>query len=145
MDLDDITAAIAAGDLDGQLEQLVAAVVDRVRSGAVDVRWRIRFDGDEWTQDTITLGELKFAEQHCHVDDPARGRRRATRIDIDPRVYAEHVLALVTGHLHKVRGLSLKDAIAKAEAITAENLEAMVDEYEVVLPPKDGSPASTTS
>ena len=47
MDVDDITAAIAAGDLDGQLEPIVAAAVSRVREGAVEMRWRIRFDGDD--------------------------------------------------------------------------------------------------
>ncbi len=149
MDVDDITAAIAAGDLDGQLEPIVAAAVARVREGAVEMRWRIRFDGDEWTEDSVTLGELKFAEQHCHVDAyNDRGlpyRRRATRVEIDPRVHAEHALALIIARLTKVDRVGLAEATKRAEAITAADLAGIVGEYEVVRPKDAGSPESTTS
>lgn len=145
MNLDDIVAAISAGDLDGSLERVVAAVVARVRAGAVEFMWRITYEGDEWTQQSVTLGELKFAEQHAFVSDERGNRRRATRIEIDPRITAEHAVALVIAHLHKAQGLPLQDAVKRAEAITAEDLETMVDEYEVVRGPKDDSPASTSS
>lgn len=142
---DAVVEAIDAGHLDGHLETIVAAMVSRVRAGAIDVMWRIRYDGDEWTQQSVTLGELKFAEQHCHVVAPDVGRRQATRIEINPLVTAEHALALVVAHLHKAQGVPLADAVKRAEAITASELDAMVDEYEVVRPPKGGSLASTSS
>lgn len=149
MELDDVLAAIADGDLDGSLDQLVAAVVARVQDGRVRFPWRIRFDGDEWTEQSVTAGEMKFAEGVCYVDGvDDRGRpfrRRATRHEINPRGTAEHAIALLVAHLHKVKGLSLKDAVARAEAVTADELDEMVDEYEVVRPPKDDSGPSTTS
>lgn len=148
MDLDDVLAAVADGDLDGNLDRIVAAVVQRVQDGQVSFKWRIRFDGDEWTQQSVTAGEMKFAEGHCHVEGvDERGhpwRRRATYHEIDPRITAEHALALVIAHLHKAQDLPLRDAVKRAEAITIEELDGMVDEYEVVNPPKDDSPASTT-
>ncbi len=143
MDLDDITTAIAAGEFDGRLDQIVAAAVERVQAGAVSMPWRLRLDGDEWTQQSVTVGELAFAEQLCWVDTP-QGRRHATRAEIDPRVRTDHLLALVVAHLHKAQGLSLRDATTRAEAITADELDGIVGEYEVVRPPKDGSPAPTS-
>jgi hypothetical protein len=145
VELDDVTTAIAAGELDGQLEPLVAAVVARVRAGAVDIRWRMRYEGDEWTQDSVTLAELKFAEQHCWTFEQGVGRRRATRVEINPRVTAEHALALLIAHLTEAQGMPLHEATKRAGAVTAAELDGIVDEYEVVKPPKDGSAASTTS
>ncbi len=133
MDIDDITTAIAAGDFDGRLDQIVAAAVERVQAGAVSMPWRLRLDGDEWTQQSVTVGELAFAEQLCWVDTP-QGRRHATRAEIDPRIHSDHVLALVVAHLHKAQGLSLRDATKRAEAITAAELDGIVGEYEVVRP-----------
>lgn len=140
---DSVVEAIKDGTLDGHLETVVSAMVDRVRAGAIEIMWRIRYDGDEWTQQSVTLGELKFAEQHCHVIE-AGGRRPASRIEINPRVTAEHALALIVAHLHKAQGVALSDAVKRAESITATELDAMVDEYEVVRPPKDDSILSTT-
>lgn len=142
---DEVVEAIHEGALDGHLETIVAAMVNRVQAGAIEIVWRIRYDGDEWTQQTVTLGELKFAEQHCHVVDAAGQRRQATRIEINPRVTAEHALGLIVAHLHKAQGVPLAEAVKRAEAITAADLDVIVDEYEVVRPPKDGSPASTSS
>lgn len=142
---DEVVEAIHAGTLDGHLETIVAAMVDRVHAGAIEIMWRIRYDGDEWTQQTVTLGELKFAEQHCHVADPDGRRRQATRLELNPRVTAEHALGLIVAHLHKAQGVPLADAVKRAEAITATELNAMVDEFEVVRPPKDDSTASTSS
>ena len=144
MDLDDITTAIGAGEFDGRLDQIVAAAVERVQAGAVAMPWRLRFDGDEWTQESVTVGELAFAEQLCWIDTP-NGRRHATRAEIDPRIRTDHVLALVIAHLHKAQGVPLRDATKRAEAITATDLDGIVGEYEVVRPPKDGSPAPGTS
>lgn len=147
MDVTDVVSAIADGQLDGQLDDIVLAVVDRARTGATSFYWRIRADGDEWTQETVTLGELKFAEPHCKVSDPRTGLRRAQIHEIDPRTSAEHLVALLTAHFLKVDGLPLADALKKAEHYPASALAEMVGEYEVVNPPKDAeaSTASTTS
>lgn len=147
MDVSDVVAAIADGQLDGNLDDVVLAIVDRARTGATSFYWRIRADGDEWTQETVTLGELKFAEPHCKVSDPKVGVRRAQIHEIDPRASAEHLVALLTAHFLKVDGLPLSDAIKKAENYPASALAEMVGEYEVPAAPKgDGaSTASTTS
>lgn len=144
---DEIIDQIAAGDHDGRLGDLVVAIVGRHRAGGVAFLWRITLDGDEWTEESVTLGELKFAEQHCHVTNEDGRYRRATRHEIDPRGTGEHALALIIAHLHKAQGQTLADATKRAEAVTAAELAEIVDEYEVVRPPKDDpdSTASTTS
>lgn len=141
-DLDAVLAAIAAGDYDGDLDAIALAMVERARSGAVEFFWRIRLDGDEWTQETVTLGELAFAERVCKVtyqDEHGRTRTRPALMDeINPRAYAEHLAALLTAHFHKADDLPLADAIKKAESYPRKVLKDAVDEYEVVAAPKDG-------
>lgn len=147
MDVVDVTTAIEAGDLDGHLDDVVLAIVDRARSGATTFYWRITADGDEWTQETVTLGELKLAEQHAKFTDVMGRTRRATMAEIDPRGSAEHLVALLIAHFVKADGHSLSDAVKKAENYPASSLAEMVGEYEVVRPPKDdaASTASATS
>jgi len=144
VDLVDITTAIEAGELDGHLDDIAAALVDRVRTGATAFYWRITIDGDTWDQETVTLGELKFAEQHAKVTDATGRLRRAAFAEIDPRSSAEHLAAILTAHFHKADGLPLTDAVKKAENYPASALIEAVGEYEVVRPPKDDA-ASTAS
>lgn len=148
-DTQTIIDEIVAGAHDGSLDDIVVAVVERAKTGEVLFPWRIRFDGDEWTQESVTLGELKFAEQHCHVTDVLPGgmtrQRPATYREINPRANAEHALALVMAHLHKAQGVPLGEAVKRAEAITHTELNDMIDEYEVPGRPKAASEPSTTS
>jgi len=146
VDLVDVTTAIEAGDLDGHLDDIVLAIVERARTGATAFYWRITIDGDEWTQETVTLGELKFAEQHAKVVDQYGRTRRAGMAEIDPRGSAEHLVALLTAHFLKADGLPLSDAVKKAENYPASVLAEAVGEYEAVRP-KDAtaSTGSTTS
>lgn len=148
-ELDEFIEAIEAGGFDGHLDRIASACVDRVRSGAVEMAWRLRFDGDEWDAETVTVGELKFAEAHCTVsgvDERGRPwRRRATFHELDPRGNAEHLVALLTAHLHKTRGLPVTEAVDRAEALTARDLADVVSEYEIVRPPKDDAGTPTTS
>lgn len=143
--------AIAAGDHDGRLDEIVLAVVERAKEGAVAFPWRLTLDGDTWTQESVTLGELKFAEGQCHVTEDLGGgmtrQRKATFREINPRSNAEHALALIIAHLYKAQQVPLADAIKRAEAITFTELNEMTDEYEVPGRPKgDGtSGPSTTS
>lgn len=145
-DLDAVIAAIAAGDYDGKLSEIADAIADRIRPGVVDVFWRIRLDGDEWTQETVTLGELAFAERVCkvnYIDEMGRTRIRPASMDeINPVVHAEHLAAVLTAHFHKADGLDLADAVKKAEGYPRSQLREAVDGYEVAAAPKD-DPTST--
>lgn len=139
-DLAQIVGAIDAGEFDGDIDAIATACVNRVRSGAVEMAWRIRLDGDEWTQQSVTLGEMKWACQNASVLDVTGRvpvRRPASMWELDPRGNAEHAVALIVAHLHKAQGAALADAVKRAEAITAAELVDIIGEYEVVNPPKD--------
>ena len=138
-------ARITAGDFDGHLDDIVLAILERARSGAVVFKWRLRLDGDEWTQDSVTLGEMRFAEQYCHVTDDNGNRRPAMYSELDPRTSAEHAVGLIVAHLHKAQDLPLAAALKRAESITAAELADVVGEYEQNPVPKDDSEASTSS
>ena len=142
-DLDAVLAAIAAGDYDGELSEIADAIAGRIRQGVVDGFWRIRLDGDEWTQETVTLGELAFAERVCkvtYIDEMGRTRIRPASMDeINPVVHAEHLSAVLTAHFHKVDDLPLSDAVKKAEGYSRKVLKDAVDGYEVAAAPKDAT------
>jgi len=150
-DLEEVVTDIATGVYDGSLGDIADAIVGRVKAGAVKFPWRMRFEGDEWTQQSVTLGELKFAENHCHVNEEIGlgvvRRRKATFQEIDPRTTAEHAVALLVAHLHKAQGQTLDEAMKRAEAVRLDELGDLVTEYEVPGHPKDGeaSSPSTTS
>lgn len=143
IDIATVTVAITAGDLDDDLEALAVAMVERIRAEAIVIRWRMRFDGDEWNAETVTLGEMRFAEQHCHVVDEAGRTRKATYREIDPRVTSEHALALIIAHLHKAQGVPLGEATKRAETVTAAQLEEIVGEYQQARPPKEDATSPT--
>jgi hypothetical protein len=127
--------AIQAGDYDGQLGDLIAAILARAAISEISFPWKITLDGDEWTQETVTLSELAYAE-----------RVTGTRyIDLDPVRSADHLVALVVAHLKVVRGLRVDEAIKHAEQLTVADLADLVSVYEVNRAPKDESELSTTS
>ena len=116
MDVTEVTAAVEAGELDGHLDDIALAVVERARTGAVAFYWRLTVDGDEWTQESVTLGELKFAEQHAKVTDQNGRTRRATAAEIDPRSSAEHLVALLVARFFKVDELPLTERSRRPRA-----------------------------
>lgn len=145
-DLDEVVKMIRAGTYDGHLNEIATACIDRVRDGAVQMNWRLRLGDDEWTAETVTVGELKFAEARTTITDPVTNRpRRAVMAEIDPRHSAEHCVALLVAHLHCVGDLPLQKATEQAESLTAKDLKGVVGEIEVVNPPKGDAGASTTS
>jgi len=141
VDLDDITTAIAAGELDGKLDDIVRTVVTRVRAGAVEMVWRARLDGDEWDAKTITLGELLDAQQRAG----AVGRDGGLRRDLAPTVNIGDALAIIVAHLHKAKDMPAAEALAKAENIPAGDIAGIIDEYELVGGPLGDSSASPSS
>jgi len=128
-DAQSVVDDILAGHYDGDLADFIAAARQRVTEGATSLRWRISFDGDTWDEDTITVGEMRFVEQ-------TTGKKWS---DIEPPVSsASNLAAFMVGHLHKVKGMTRADAIAKVDELTAKEALDLVSEYEVVKPaPKE--------
>ncbi len=122
---------IMLGRFDGHLVDITDSIAERLRSGEPRLLWRITLDGDTWSSETVTTGELRYVET-------ITGQ---SYLSINPGVSMGQFTALVTAH-YKAQGLDQNAALAKADAITqAQALEA-IEMYEGSL--GKGS-ASTTS
>lgn len=126
---------IMIGRYDGGLVEIAKACAARRKETGSAWQWRITFDGDTWDQDTVTTGELAAAEEILGDG--------TSYMQLDPRLSMRHRIALLVAHLHKSKGVKLADAARRAEQLTHQEQDAMVDMYEVAAVPKDG--ASPTS
>jgi hypothetical protein len=133
--IDDIASTIRDGDHDDHLGKLFDALFARAAEIDLGFAWTIRIDGDEWNRETVTLGELAFAE-------------RLTRVPytkIDPIGSMDHLVALIVSHLHKVKGKKIDLAIKQADQYSAADLKDIIDVYEVPKPPKENTAEPPTS
>lgn len=127
-----VIAEILDGRHDGRLLELVDAITTRATSDETSFLWRIRLGDDVWDAETVTLGELREAEKLVN----------RSYLQLDPKKFMSHFVALVFAHFKVVEGLSNDDAMAKAEKITQQQAMDALELYEGSL--GKGS-ASTTS
>lgn len=136
-----VVDAIGAGDYDSDLGLLFEAMFVRAAETGTGFGWRIRLaDDDEFTQETVTLQELAFAERAVSTSGD-----KVSYLELDPLRSMDHLVALVVAHYHHVRGLKIPVAFAEARKLTVTDLKDIVSVYEVKGSPKDGGDGSTTS
>jgi hypothetical protein len=123
--------AIAGGDYDGQLGDLLNAVLARAAETETSFGWRIRLAGDEWDMESVTLQELAFAERALST-----GSVRVSYLELDPLKSMDHLVALIVAHLHHVAGRGIQAAFAEARKLTVVDLQDIVFTYEVKGRPK---------
>ena len=134
-----VIAEILAGRHDGHIGDIIEAVMQHMRASTIRMYWRFRLDDDTWDQDTVTTGELVFAEKLLSMPG-----RPFSYTELDPLKHLDHRVALLMAHLHKIGGLDISDARARVEAITLPEQETVVEMYEVGDAPKDqDQPASS--
>jgi len=129
-----VVGEILAGRHDGRFGEIAEAIQQREKEGHTRFIWRITLGDDVWDARSVTVGEVRFVEQV--TGDPWR--------DLDPRGSMDHFVGFVIAHL-KANGEDHNAAVKKAEAITQEHALLAVDDYELVNPPKDDSPAPTST
>lgn len=129
---------ILDGRHDGRFKEIVEAVAEAIQKrqddGHTRFVWRITLGDDVWDALSVTVGELRYAE-------------RATGIPwkkLNPADSMGEFAALVVGHF-KAQGMELDEAVEKAEAITQQEAEAAIDDYELVSPPKAGSSSAAST
>lgn len=125
-----VVAEVLAGRHDGRFKEIAEAIQRRQAEGHTRFIWRITLGDDVWDALSVTAGEVRYVEQ-------------VTRIPwkkLNPADSMNELVSFVIAH-YKAQGMDLEEAIAKAEEITQEQAEGMVDDYELVNPPK----ASTNS
>ncbi|MFW6091951.1 MAG: hypothetical protein ACODAF_08705 [Actinomycetota bacterium] len=128
-------AEILAGRCDGHLGDIMDALQARITSGdGPKMYWRIRVGGDEWTEQSVTIGEVSLVERWCRV----------SWLHHNPVERADQLVAYITAHFHKAGGLDLDEAKRKAEAIPAFELAEAIGTYEADATPKDEGPSTTS-
>lgn len=121
-----LRAEILAGAFDGSLIEIVDAIRERFDRSESRKMWRIRFDGDEWTEETITLGEVAMAERALGL----------TWLQIDPAAAGSHLQALIAAHIAERDGAKYGDALNVAKAMPMGDLLDVLSHYEKAEAPK---------
>lgn len=129
-------ASILAGEFDGHLADVLAAIVKRQQSGFSSMRWRLRLDGVEITEDDMTLAEAKTVEKITNL----------SWVTIEPTRSAVHMSAILVAAAHHRDGLSIEEAEERVDAHSANEIMGALDQYEVNPSPLEngGSSSSTT-
>lgn len=131
-----VVAEIAAGRLDGQLMDVLAAVRVRIEEGATAMLWKASWDGVEFSEEDVTLTELETAER-------LTGRNWS---QLNPMASASNCKAMFTAVLMHREGLTKEQA---DERISGWPVHALLDgltQYEVSPAPfEDGEDGPSSS
>lgn len=126
LDADEVVDLVISGQADGHLVAILEAVRSRFLHGSTEQKWRIEFDGDVFTQDDLTLAEAATVEKLTGT----------TWAQLNPTVSAQECQSIIAACLHHRSGLTVKEAMAKAGAITTEDAVSAIGSYEVERAPK---------
>lgn len=119
---------IGEGTYDGQLGDVIAAVLERLTETQATLNWRVTLEGDTWDAETVTLAELAYAEKLAGT----------SYLTLDPTRTMGHLVALMVAHFKVVDGLKPDLAIEKAGKYTVADLKDIVSLYETAAVGKDG-------
>lgn len=122
-----IVEDIKAGEYDGQLVELVEAVRARFQNGTTAQRWKIVYDGDEFTEDDLTLAEAAAVEKICGTSWGL----------LNPVSSAHECQAIIAACLHNRRDMKLPEAMKQAGTLSAADAVNAISAYEVDVAPKD--------
>ncbi|GEM_PF-1741291 len=128
-------ASILSGDLDGHLADVLASIVKRQQSGFSTMRWRLRIDDVEITEDDMTLAEAKTVEKITSL----------SWVMIEPTRSAVHMSAILVAAAHHRDGLTVEAAEERVDAHTANEIMGALDQYEVNPSPLGSGESSSST
>ena len=126
---DEVVEAIKSGLYDGQLVDILEAVRERFAHGTTEQKWKIDYDGETFTQDSLDLAEAATVEE-------LTGQSWAF---LNPVNSARECQAIITACLQQRHNMRRADAKAKAGKLKVEEAVAAVGSYEVKRAPKDSA------
>lgn len=126
-DFKKLKAQILAGGYDGSLVEIVQAIQERFQNSTHRQLWRIRFDGDEWTEETVTIGEIADVER-------AVGRNWHS---VDPASSAQHLVAVIAAHVAHRDDIKMSEALKQAGKVPMGELTEVLSHYEKADAPKE--------
>ncbi len=137
MEPEDIPTAILAGDCDGLITDIVAALREHQRSGAVELCWRVAFDDLVIDEENLTVNEAKIIEAATGESVLALPVARS----------AKNIAAVIAAGLMERVGMTSAEAFKAVGSRSLRDLMQAVTEYAIVDPPKgpSGLPTPATS
>lgn len=115
-----VIKAIEAGDHDGELVDIVAAVKARINETGTKVCWRITLDDLEITEQSLTLPEAMSVERQT-------GKRWGLWHPVNSAAEAGAVIVAVLIERQK---MSTDDAFKRLGQYTAEQVISSISDYE---------------
>jgi hypothetical protein len=111
--------AIRAGTWDRELEAVARALGDRVRAGAISMRWYVELDElGRVVEDDITIGEAFEFELETRRSDP--DGIGSSWAELDPLGSAAHARAVLVVLYSTRLGLTRDAALDRVRALTLE-------------------------
>lgn len=126
---DALVEAIKSGDYDGHLVDLIEAIRARFQFGTTEQKWKVDYDGDTITQDSLTLAEASTVEK-------LSGQSWAY---LNPVNSARECQAIISAFLIHRRNMREVDAKRESGKLTVEAAVESVGSYEVERAPKDSA------
>lgn len=126
-DIGTVVDDVKAGEYDGQLVTLIEAVRDRFQHGTTAQRWKIVYEGDEFTEDDLTLAEAAAVEK---ITGTSWGM-------LNPVSSAHECQAIIAACLHYRQDMKLPEAMRQAGKLSASDAVNAISAYEVDAAPKD--------
>lgn len=119
MTIDEVGEAIAGGELDADLLDIVEAVRLRLIAAKVETKWVLAWDGHEWPQESVTMGEARMIERLT----------KQSWAQVDPLGSAEHLAAFLVTLIHHRLDVPVSDAEKQVNAASAEEMAAALGRY----------------
>jgi hypothetical protein len=126
-DVDGLIVEIKSGEYDRNLVKIIEAVRDRFAHGTTAQRWKVEWDGREFTEDDLTLNEAAIVEK---LTGTSWGL-------LNPASSANECRAIVAACLHERDGVKLDAAVKQAGSKPMRHMVDSIGAYEVDAAPKD--------
>jgi hypothetical protein len=117
--------AVKGGEFDGHLVDLIDAVRARFQHGSTEQKWKVDYQGETITQDSLTLDEAALVERYGGT----------SWASINPAGSAAQCRAILAAYIAR-GGVPFAEALKVAGAVSLADVEDAVGTYEVVRAPK---------
>jgi hypothetical protein len=119
-------SAIRKGECDADLADVLNALMERVSTGEVALRWRLDLDDLHVTEEDLTLGEADMLERLLGC----------TWGEVNPLKSAEHAAALIRVCLVSRTGITTEEASDLTKGYPVKRVVDAITQYAETDPPK---------
>lgn len=127
--------AVGAGQLDGHLVAALNVVNRRFNTGPNQSKWLLRWGDEEYTEETLTMGEIKRVEELSGL----------SWVAVHPMTSAASAAALLQAFLEHRQNMTPALAAKTVNDMTTDAMVDIIDQYEVEAPKADSESPEPTA